>query len=232
MKRSTLRFLWIVQGPGVGGVGVAAALLGFASYMAASNPSGFDQAVAIALFLQMFSASSGYRDRLRRGHLDPVLAGHTNRWRVAAAHWLASTGLGLAVWVLLGLIAVAADLGHWPTPFTAPGVIVLLYVSTVVWASTLALPQYSGAVLWLVVLFGLAATQHLQALRVAFNPGVASIADALQSVGSSMVFPILLLIAPSTVSAVVLAGVFASTLLIWCVGAAMIRRFDGCLSST
>src|ERR1043165_7115613 len=107
MKRSTLRFLWIVQGPGVGGVGVAAALLGFASYMAASNRSGFDQAGAIGLFLPMFSASSGYRDRLRRGHLDPVLVGHTNRWRVAAAHWLASTGLGLAAWVLLGLIAVA-----------------------------------------------------------------------------------------------------------------------------
>jgi hypothetical protein len=47
-----------------------------------------------------------------------------------------------------------------------------------------------------------------------------------------MVFPILLLIAPSTVSAVVLAGVLVSTLLIWCMGAAMIRRFDGCLSST
>jgi hypothetical protein len=232
MNRSTLRFLWIVQGPGVGSLAVAASLLVFASYLAASYPGGFDQAVGIALFLQTFSAATGYRDRLRRGHLDPVLAGCANRWHVALAHWMTSSGLGFGVWILLGLLALAGDATHRPTPFTASGVVVILYVSTVVWMTTLALPRYSGAVLWLALLFGLASTQHLQALRVTFNPAATSTADVLRSAGGSMVFPIFLLIEPRDVSSLILAVMFGAALLAWVVGAAMIVRFDACLSST
>ena len=232
MNRSTLHFLWIVQGPGTGGLIAAALLLAFAAYLASSDPGGFDQAVAIALFLQMFSAATGYRERLRRGHFDPVLAGCPNRWRVAWAHWMASTGLGLVVWLLLGLIAWTGGATHQPTAFTAPGIIVLLYVSTVAWATTLALPRYSGAVLWLALLFGLASTQHLQALRVTFNPAATSTLDVVRAVATSMIFPILLFVDPAAVSGAVLSGVFAATLLIGVVGAATIVRFDGCLSST
>jgi hypothetical protein len=231
MNRSALHFLWVVQGPGTGSLIAAAALLVFAAYLASSNPAGFDQVVAIALFLQMFSAATGYRERLRRGHLDPVLAGCANRWRVAWSHWVASTGLGLLVWILLGLIALTTGTGR-PTPFTAPGIIVLVYVSTVVWATTLALPRYSGAVLWLALVFGLASTQYLQALRVTFNPSATSPPDVLRSVATSMIFPILLFVDPAAVSFSVLGGVFAATLLVGVAGAVMIVRFDGFLSST
>ena len=231
MNRSTLHFLWIVQGPGTGSLIAAAALLAFAGYLASSDPGGFDQAVAIALFLQVFSAATGYRERLRRGHFDPVLAGGANQWRVAWSHWMASTGLGFLVWLLLGLIALT-DGAHQPTAFTAPGIIVLVYVSTVAWAATLALPRYSGAVLWLALLFGLASTQHLQALRVTFNPAAISTPDVIRSVGTSMIFPILLLVDPAAVSGAVLSGVFAATLLVGVAGAATIVRFDGFLSST
>ena len=232
MTRSTLHFLWIVQGPGAGSLIAAAALLAFAAYLAWSDPGGFDQAVAIALFLQMFSAATGYRDRLRKGHFDPVLSAGANRWCVACSHWLASTGLGLLVWFLLGLIALAGGTGHRPAAFTAPGIIVLLYVSTVAWATTLALPRYSGAVLWLALLFGLASTQHLQALRVTFNPAASSMLDVVRAVATSMIFPILLFVDPAAVSGAVSSGVFAATLLVGLAGAATIVRFDGFLSST
>src|SRR6185295_15790065 len=114
-------------------------------------------------------------------------------------------------WILLGLIALTTGTGR-PTPFTAPGIIVLVYVSTVVWATTVALPRYSGAVLWLALLFGLASTQHLQALRVTFNPGATSVPDLLRSVGTSMIFPILLFVDPAGVSGRVLGGVAMATL--------------------
>jgi hypothetical protein len=232
MNRSTLHFLWIVQGPGTGSLIAAAALLAFAAYLASSDPGGFDQAVAIALFLQMFSAATGYRERLRRGHFDPVLAGGANRWRVAWSHWMASTGLGFLVWLLLGLLALTCDATRRPTTFTAPGIIVLVYVSTVAWATTLALPRYSGAVLWLALLFGLASTQHLQALRVTFNPAATSPLDVARAVGTSMILPVLLFVDPAAVSGAVLSGVFAATLLVGVAGAAMVVRFDGFLSST
>lgn len=232
MNRSTLYFLWIVQGPGTGSLIAAAALIAFAVYLAVSDPGGFDQAVAIALFLQMFSAATGYRERLRRGHFDPVLAGDANRWRVAWSHWMAATGLGFLVWLLLGVIALIGGVTHHPTAFTAPGIIVLVYVSTVAWAATLALPRYSGAVLWLALLFGLASTQHLQALRVTFNPAATSTVDVLRSVTTSMIFPILLFVDPGAVSGAVLIGMFAATLLVGIAGAATIVRFDGFLSST
>jgi hypothetical protein len=96
----------------------------------------------------------------------------------------------------------------------------------------LALPRYSGAVLWLALLFGLASTQYLQALRVTFNPAATATPDVIRSVGTSLIFPILLFVDPGAVSGAVLSGVFAATLLVGVAGAATIVRFDGFLSST
>src|SRR2546423_9319133 len=163
------RFFWLVAGPSAMHLPVALAVTAFAVYMAAPFPSGFDQVLGITLFLQLFAASTGYRHRLRRGHFDPILTGRAARTTVAFGHWIVSIGAGLLLWTLLGVIDLATRRGHVPTAFTAAAVAVFLYAMTMVWTISLALGRYAGAVLWLVVLFALASTQQLQALRVTFS---------------------------------------------------------------
>src|SRR5947209_8458328 len=103
MTRSPLHFLWTVQGPRQASVIIALAVLAFGAYLEWTFPEGIDQGFAVALFLQLFSASTGYIDRVRQGHLDPLLAGRTDRRWLALAHWTVSVALGGAVWVLLGI---------------------------------------------------------------------------------------------------------------------------------
>ena len=229
MNKQTLRVLWTVQGPGTGALLVASATLAFGAYIAWLDPLSLEQMVPIMLFLQLFAAATGYRDRLRRGHFDPVLVGRVNRWPVALAHWTASVGLGLLVWTLIGLLALALGGSHRPTAFTAAGWGVLLYVSTVAWMATLVLPRFSGAVLWLLLLLGLSATQYLVGLRVAFNPSATAAVDVLRAVGSSLILPVFLLLDPAAVSVQVLVVMFLVTLAIATAGAAIICRLDACL---
>ncbi len=232
MRTFPLRFFWILMRPSVSTSAIVCVLLAFGVYLEGSYADGFDQVVAIALFLQLFSASTGYRDRLRRGHFDPVLISRPGRWRVALAHWTASVALGVLVWVVLGVIDLIGRQGHWPTPFTAAGVAVMLYVSTMAWMVSLPLTRYAGAVLWLAILFALASTQHLQALRQAFSPGADTASGILHSAISALVCPIFLLLDPPATSAAILAVAWLATAFVWSVGATMVGRFDGRLTET
>lgn len=232
MRTFPLRFFWILTGPSVSSAAIACVLLAFGVYLERTFTDGFDQVVAIALFLQLFGASTGYRDRLRRGHFDPLLVGRPRRWSVALAHWTASVAPGLLVWTGLGVIDVIGRPGHVPTPFTAAGVAVMLYVSTMVWVASLPLTRYAGAVLWLAVLFALASTQHLQALRQTFSPGADTASGVFHSGVSALVCPIFLLIDPGATSPAILGLTLLATAVGWTVGAAMIGRFDGRLVET
>ena len=232
MRIVPLRFFWMLMRPSASAGAIVCLLLGFGVYLERTNADGFDQVVAITLFLQLFSASTGYRDRLRCGHFDPILIGRPAPWMVALAHWMASIALGVLAWAALGVIDTLGRPGHWPTPFTAAGVTVMLYVSTMVWMVSLPLTRYAGAVLWLASLFALASTQHLQALRQAFSLDADTASGVLHSAISALVCPIFLLIDPAAGSATILSAALLATALIWIVGATMIGRFDGCLGES
>lgn len=232
MNTSPWRFLFVVAGPRAGSIVVALLVIAFGIYLAWTYPGGFDQAVAIALFLQMFASSTGYRDRLRRGHFDPILAGGSSAWRIAAAHWTASIGLGLAAWTMLGILDLLAWRDHWPTPFSAAGLAVLLYVSTAAWAASVAIGRYGGAVAWLLILFTMASTQHLQGLRQMFNPAAEAWSDMLPTMAGVLVCPIFLMIDPPRAGARVLALTVGATLVAWAIGACVIARCEAALQDT
>ncbi|OFW13603.1 MAG: hypothetical protein A3F69_00515 [Acidobacteria bacterium RIFCSPLOWO2_12_FULL_66_10] len=229
---SVFRFFFLLLRPSAISLAIAAAVLAFGGYLEWIFPDGFDQAAAIALFLQLFSASTGYRDRLRKGHFDSVLAGRRGRWTVALAHWIWSIALGLSVWLALGAIDLVGRPQRWPTPLTGAGLAVMLYVSTVVWMATLPMARYAGGVLWLVVLFGLAATQRLQALRQMFTAAGDSWRDTIQAGLSGLVCPIFLMVDPAGAGAAVIAILIFTTAMAWLAGAIMIRRFSGVLVET
>jgi hypothetical protein len=231
MTNATLlpRFLFLLLRPNVVSLAVAASLLAFGGYLAWTYPEGFDQAVAIALFLQLFSASTGYRERLRSGHFDPILLGAPTRWAVALVHWMLSVGLGLSVWLGLGVIDLVGRPQRWPTPLTGAGLSVMLYVSTVVWTVTLPMARYGGGVLWLAVTFALAATGRLQTLRLVFGAAGDSWRDAFGAGASSLLCPIFLLIDPAAAGTTMPTILVLATGVAWLAGALMIRRFVGTL---
>ncbi|MBI3400141.1 MAG: hypothetical protein HY048_01875 [Acidobacteria bacterium] len=232
MRPSVARFFALLLRPRLSDLVVACLVLTLGGYLEWIYPGGFDQAVAIALFLQLFSASTGYRERLRRGHFDAVLAGRKDRWRVAFVHWSMSVGLGLSVWLALGAIDLAGRAGHVPTAFSAAGLVVVLYASTVVWTVTLPLPRYSGAILWLALLFGLGATHGLQALRQTYSAAAGSWSDTLHAAGSTLICPVFLLVDSASAGTRILSLVVLATVAIWLIGAVMIRRFDGVLTES
>ena len=229
MKPSPLRLFYAVLGPSGATMAIAAALLAFALYLARVDPGGLEQAVGIALFLQLFAASTGYRDRLRRGHFDPLLVGLSDVWAIGRAHWLISAAPGLVVWIILGAIEVAAHPGQSATPFTLAGISMFLYVSTVVWTVSLPFQRYSAAVLWLVLLFALASTQQLQALRIAFSPMPETWTGVLRSTTGCLVFPILLMLDPAALSLRIVVLIVLATLVVWIAGVSMIRTFEAAL---
>ncbi|MBI3493709.1 MAG: hypothetical protein HY047_18325 [Acidobacteria bacterium] len=229
MRPSVFKFFALLLRPRLPYLIVAGLVLALGVYLEWIHPDGFEQVVAIALFLQLFAASSGYRERLRRGHFDAILAGRNERWSVAAVHWVMSAGFGLMLWFALGMIDLAGRTGHVPAAFSVTGLVVFLYVSTVAWAVTLPLPKYSGAILWLALLFGLGATQRLHALRQTFSAAGGSWGDTFHSAASSLVCPIFLMVDPPAAGRGVLSLVFLATVVVWLVGAALIHRFDGVL---
>jgi hypothetical protein len=226
---SPLRFFLVLLRPNASALFLATGILALGAYLARAYPEGVDQAVAIALFLQLFAASTGFRDRLRRGHFDPVLAGGSRRVAVAAAHWFVSIGPGLSVWLALGLINALSSRSAWPTPFTPAGLMVILYTSTMTWVISLPMGRYSGAVLWLVALFTLAATLQLQAMRQTFSAAADSWAGTLQSFAGVLVCPVFLLIDPLAAGPPLLALLFAATVGAWLAGVALITCFPGIL---
>jgi hypothetical protein len=112
-----------------------------------------DGAVAIPLIvLQAFSASTGFSGPARRGHFDLLLARGEPRVRIALLQWLTAIVPGLAGWLVL---ALATTVTHWRSanPLVVSGTLVaMLMVSTIPWAVTVALPRFSGAIGWLLLI--------------------------------------------------------------------------------
>jgi hypothetical protein len=211
MTRPTaMRFFWVVMRPSVGMVLSFAAFLGYASYLAFLSPATFDGVLGLAVLGQMIAASSGYRDRLVRGHFDQLLAGCRTRGVVALAHLAFSIAPGVMVWIALGAVDVLLA-GQRSVIFTAGGIAGFLYVSLVAWAVSLRLGRNSG-VLWIVGLFVLAAKGEVHVLSQAYGTSNASLAVTLRAAGAALVHPLLLVANGGHVEPLVLAIVVAATL--------------------
>jgi hypothetical protein len=226
---SPLHFFAAVLRPSFAAIALAAATLAFALYLGWIYPGGFDQVLGIALFLQLFGASTGYRERLGQGHFDPALAGRSGRLPVAVAHWSVSVGLGGIVWAALGIVDLASN-GRWPNAFSPAALIVFAYVSTVAWTLSLLLGRYGGAIAWLLLLFAMASIGRLQALRAAFSTAPDSLDAFISSAAGALTCPIFLLISPFADSASLLAIVVVVAAAAWMFGALLIGRFDGVLA--
>lgn len=230
MSTQLFRYVWLVCGPPLWMRAVAAAIVGFGIYLVRlGGPQQADQVLAIALFLQLFGASTGYRARLRAGHFDPVLVARPGAWRLAAIHWIVSVGLGLVVWVALGVATLAARPAVTPTALTPAGLALILYASTVAWTISLAVGRLSGAIVWLGLLIALAAGQQLSALRVAFLPHPVTIVDWARTLRSTLAVPAFLILDPHDLDVRLVLCMFAAAAGAWVGGAWLLGTFDAAL---
>src|SRR4051812_10375096 len=98
MTPSPLRYFWTVCRPPTSAFAWAALLLAWAVSVAWYRPRDFEEILGLALVGQALAASTGYRDRLARGHFDPLLAGRRSRFDVALAHAALSIVPGVLFW--------------------------------------------------------------------------------------------------------------------------------------
>ena len=229
MRPSPLRFFATVLRPSAATVTVFGALLAYGVYLVRAEPRLFGQVCGIALFFQMFSASTGYAERVRRGHFDAVLVGRSSRLSIALAHWILSLAPGGLTWVLLAVLALVATPGEWPLPLTPTGLVALAWVSTTVWAATLLMPRYTGGVAWLVLILVLVALNKMGPLNDAFLAGEETWAEALPKARAAMTFPLILVGRPEVAGARTLAIVAVATLIALTIGVLLIEQLDGLL---
>jgi len=102
------------------------------------------------LALQAFAASTGFAVLARRGYFDLLVVRGQPRMRIAIVQWVLAIIPGACSWALLAAIHAAGRGGA--NPFLQPGTIVsFLMVSTIPWATNVALPRFSGAIGWLLL---------------------------------------------------------------------------------
>jgi hypothetical protein len=118
----------------------------------AADPTRSSSALAPVLLLQLFAASSGFVLAARRGHYDLLLTRGSSRALIALAHWLTSIVPGLASWVTLAAIERGMSAGASDSLWASGTCAAVFLVSTLPWATTVALPRFSGGIGWLLIL--------------------------------------------------------------------------------
>lgn len=222
---SALRFFWVILKPSGAALAALSAVLVFATYLASFGAYGFEEALSVILLAQILVASTGYRDRLVRGHFDPILAGRRRRESIALAHAALSIGPGLILWLIFGVVDHFIN-SRQSMAITSGGLVTFVYASVAVWAVSLRLGRNSGGVIWIFVLFILAGAGRLHLLRYAYGTSSASWSITGRAIGAALAFPLMMLSDGGYVEPRVLLGVCIVTVAVLGAGIWTIVELD------
>jgi hypothetical protein len=221
-----VRFFWFVlrSGPTV----AAAALLTAAAsvYLLRSSADRFDEAAPLALVVQMFAASTGFRDPAGRGHFDPILSGRRDRLAIACAHGVVSNACGAAMWIVLGLADFMFRPQGRPIACAPASLAAFLYVSSLCWAATLRFGRYSAGTMWCVTLFALSATPAIRSLSRWYVTSPQTWLDTIRSLAAALVCPPFLVGRPDAASPLNSCLVLLTALAAAVAGVRTIEHFD------
>ncbi|HMD34701.1 MAG TPA: hypothetical protein VKH42_07030 [Vicinamibacterales bacterium] len=220
-----LRYFWTAARPPASAFVAAALLFAYATFQAVNSPKAFEEILGLTLVGQALAASTGYRDRLIRGHFDPILAGRQSRLGVAVAHATLSIVPGLLFWFVIGLLERSIHIRH-PLAFAAGPLVALLYVSVAVWTVSLVLGRNTGGVLWMAGLFMLAAAQRIHLLSEAYGTSSADLAVSLRAARAALIWPALLFTNGGYVELPVLIMVLLGAVATFTAGVGIILRLD------
>src|SRR4051812_16215386 len=188
------------------------------------NADDLDSGLGMLLFVQMFLASSGFAVRARQGHFDPLLTHTGQRSRIAAAHWIASAGPGIAAWFLLVAVGYAVGSGAASSAFAGTRLAALLIVSVVAWSAGFMLPRGAAGIVWIAILLALLITRA--ELIAASHPGwpwaLAGLVDAM----ALTLCPFLLIGTHPALASGALPGAVVLSAALWVVALHLTRRLD------
>jgi hypothetical protein len=224
MRRVTpLQAFVVIMRPSVDLMVFALAVIGCAWLDAVWRPRLFDECYGLALIFQMFSASTGFRERTARGHFDTVLTSHSRR-AIAAAHLAVSTTPGVVVWV--GVIATDTLVRHnVPLGIQASALTAFVCVSLIAWAVGLAMPRYAAGIAWLTLIIVLVGSGYvIAAVREA--PLEGAWLRQIERVAGYLSVPMLLVGGPAPPSALLLSLVLVLAAAIASCAVLNIHRFD------
>jgi hypothetical protein len=117
-----------------------------------------DGALVPVLLLQVFAASSGFTLPARRGHYDLLFTRANSRTSIALMHWASSIGTGITSWLTLAMLEFVVSAGTRTTLLASGTCAAVVLVSTLPWAIGVALPRFSAAIGWLLLVVTTATT--------------------------------------------------------------------------
>lgn len=117
-----------------------------------ANPSTVVDVLTPVLLLQLFVASSGFQYPARRGYYDLLLTSGTPRWQIAIAHCVVSITPGLASWVAVGLLELAASQGAYRNAFAAGTCAAFIGSSLAAWGTAVYSARTAAAIYWLLIM--------------------------------------------------------------------------------
>jgi hypothetical protein len=115
-------------------------------------------ALVPVLLLQAFAAASGFTLPARRGHYDLLFTRGNSRTSIALVHWASSIATGVASWLVLAALELVVTAGSHATLLASGSCAAMIVVSTLPWATGVALPRFSGGIGWLLLAVTLATT--------------------------------------------------------------------------
>jgi hypothetical protein len=123
-----------------------------------ADASASSGAIVPVLVLQAFAASSGFALPARRGHYDLLFTRGNKPTSIAIAHWAMSISAGIASWLALALLELVVSGGRSAALLASGTCVAIFVVSTLPWASGVALPRFSSGIGWLLLAVTLSTT--------------------------------------------------------------------------
>lgn len=227
-----LRYFLAVQPPSREMLVAWGLVVAFALWQLHVGDQDTGERLALVLFVQIFGASAGYRDRLLRGHFDPILTGPRGRWSIAAAHWAIAALPGIIVWAGLALVEWIGQMGRAPSVAAPEAVVALLCASTLSWAISVPLCQYAGGTVWTAGLLLLAGGRWIGSLHLMFEHAAATWSEAGRMALAGMACPFLLTSSVARPDGRTLLVTIVLCGAAWAAGAAAIAWSDAVLEDT
>ena len=155
----------------------------------AANADTATGALVPVLLLQAFAAASGFALPARRGHFDLLFTRGNSRTAIAIVHWASSIGTGIGSWLVLASVELFVSGGGRTTLIASGTCAAMFLVSTLPWATTVALPRFSGGIGWLLLAVTLATTFSSPVLG-AWTVSSTRIEDLVWPAWSFFVYPV------------------------------------------
>ncbi len=185
-----------------------------------------DNTLGLALVIQMFAASTGFRQPARLGQFDLPLTRTYPRWHVVAAHMLVSVAPVAIAWVVIAAVDVILLRRGWPLALTIGPLAALVWVSAAAWSVGAWLGRHSAGALWLLAIFVIGASGAIRQFRDAYLAPASDVATEAWRVGATLALPFFTFADATVVTGTLALGVMLAAGIVLACAAGLLARAE------